>query len=582
MDLLDKLQPIGDQLAALGRGATPFDTTIENTPAPCEVTIDGRPVLMCGSNNYFGLSHHPEVVAAAAAALAAYGTSTTGSRAANGSLALHEQLEHEFAACYGKQHALVFTTGYQTNLGLIAGLCGSGDTVLVDLESHASIYDGARLSGAQVFGFRHNSADDLRRKLSRLAEPRRSLVVVEGLYSINGDLAPLGELTAVCRDAGAYLMVDEAHAFGAYGGHGLGAAEAQGVLADVDFIVGTFSKTLAGVGASAFRTISRCGICGSRRDRMYSPRRVGGEHGGGGGGAGDGPARPDTCRASVAQRTAHAQRARASGLSDRRDRVANRADPHRRRGSHDRALAGASRRRSLRQHRPASRVQAGRLPAENELLGRSYAGPAESGARDIRVGRPRAVDHRDRGVKLLLINPRNPVSLYGDYLWQPLALAYIAAATPSSWDVELIDEQCEDDVDYERVEADLVGLTAFTTQAPHAYRIAARLRARGIPVVMGGIHASMLPDEASRYVDSVFVGEAETVWPQVIEDFESRGLQPRYVGPTNAVNMIRPDRSIFAKYPYAYASAQTSRGCPMDCSFCSVTRSTAACSGCAT
>ncbi len=174
-------------------------------------------------------------------------------------------------------------------------------------------------------------------------------------------------------------------------------------------------------------------------------------------------------------------------------------------------------------------------------------------------------------MKLLLINPRNPVSLYGDYLWQPLALAYIAAATPSSWDVELIDEQCEDDVEYERVDADLVGLTAFTTQAPHAYRIAARLRARGIPVVMGGIHASMLPDEASRYVDSVFIGEAETVWPQVIADFESRGLQPRYVGPTNAVNMIRPDRSIFAKYPYAYASAQTSRGCPMDCSFCSVT-----------
>jgi 8-amino-7-oxononanoate synthase len=248
MDLLDKLQPIGDQLAALGDGATPFDTTIENTATPCEVTINGVPVLMCGSNNYFGLSHHPDVTAAAAAALANYGTGTTGSRAANGTLALHEQLEREFASCYGKQHALVFTTGYQANLGLIAGLCGSGDTVLVDFESHASIYDGARLSGAQVFGFRHNSADDLRRKLSRLAEPRRALVVVEGLYSINGDLAPLGEVTAVCRDAGAYLMVDEAHAFGAYGEHGLGAAEAQGVLADVDFIVGTFSKTLAGVG----------------------------------------------------------------------------------------------------------------------------------------------------------------------------------------------------------------------------------------------------------------------------------------------------------------------------------------------
>ena len=174
-------------------------------------------------------------------------------------------------------------------------------------------------------------------------------------------------------------------------------------------------------------------------------------------------------------------------------------------------------------------------------------------------------------MKLVLINPRNPVSLYGDYLWQPLALAYIAAATPPGWDVELIDEQCEAQVDYEHVEADLVGLTAFTTQAPHAYRIAQRLRARGIPVVMGGIHASMLPDEAARYVDSVFVGEGEAVWPQVIADFESGNLQPRYTGPTDATNMIRPDRSIFAKYRYAYASAQTTRGCPMDCSFCSVT-----------
>jgi 8-amino-7-oxononanoate synthase len=163
-------------------------------------------------------------------------------------LTLHGRLEREFAEFYRKRHALVFTTGYQANLAVIAGLCGSGDAVLVDFESHASIYDGARLSGAQVFGFRHNSVDDLRRKLSRLAEPRRALVVVEGLYSITADLAPLDELAAACRDAGAYLMVDEAHAFGAYGDSGLGAAEAQGVLAGVDFIVGTFSKTLAGVG----------------------------------------------------------------------------------------------------------------------------------------------------------------------------------------------------------------------------------------------------------------------------------------------------------------------------------------------
>ena len=119
---------------------------------------------------------------------------------------------------------------------------------MIDSESHASIYDGAKLSGAQVFAFRHNSPADLARKLARLPEPRRALVVVEGLYSISGDVAPLPQIVEECRDAGAYLMIDEAHSFGAYGEHGLGCAEAQGVLDDVDFVVGTFSKTLAGVG----------------------------------------------------------------------------------------------------------------------------------------------------------------------------------------------------------------------------------------------------------------------------------------------------------------------------------------------
>jgi len=172
---------------------------------------------------------------------------------------------------------------------------------------------------------------------------------------------------------------------------------------------------------------------------------------------------------------------------------------------------------------------------------------------------------------LLLVNPRNPVSLYGDYLWQPLALGYVAAATPEGWRVELIDEQCEPDVDYTKLDADLVGITAFTTQAPRAYRIAGQFRSRGIPVVMGGIHASMLPDEASQHVDAVFVGECETAWPGVVADADQGRLAARYTGSTTSVPPIPPDRTIFDKYPYAYASAQTSRGCPMDCSFCSVT-----------
>jgi 8-amino-7-oxononanoate synthase len=248
MTLLDKLDYVDERLRAYGDSAVPFDTVIDAASGPCEVIIDGRPTLMCGSNNYFGLSFHPDVIAASRAALEQFGSATTGSRAANGTLAMHRDLEREIAAMYGKRHAMVFTTGYQANLGVIAGLCGAEDVVLLDVESHASIYDGARLSGAQIFAFRHNSPGDLARKLARQPHGSRCLVVVEGLYSIGGDVAPLADIASVCRAAGAFLLVDEAHSFGAYGVNGLGCAEAQGVLDSVDFIVGTFSKTLAGVG----------------------------------------------------------------------------------------------------------------------------------------------------------------------------------------------------------------------------------------------------------------------------------------------------------------------------------------------
>ena len=174
-------------------------------------------------------------------------------------------------------------------------------------------------------------------------------------------------------------------------------------------------------------------------------------------------------------------------------------------------------------------------------------------------------------MKLVLINPRNRVSLYGDYLWQPLALGYVAAATPKHWDVELIDEQCEGALDYHDVQADLVGITAFTTQAPRAYRIAEQFRSRGIPVVMGGIHASLVTDEAARYADALFIGECEARWPEVVADVEGGQLQPIYQGGTSGESLLHPDRTIFEKYRYDYVSAQTSRGCPMDCSFCSVT-----------
>jgi 8-amino-7-oxononanoate synthase len=250
MDLLDKLRAVETRCAMFADGtAMPGQTVIERVLGPGEVVVSGRPTLMFGSNNYLGLTLHRDVIDAARRAVLQYGTGTTGSRTANGTLALHEELERELADWFGKRHAIIFSTGYQANLSLIGGLCGAGDVILIDSDSHASIYDATRQTAAQVIGFRHNSAESLRTKLERLpAQGRNRLVVVEGLYSIRGDVAPLREIVAVCRAHDAYLLVDEAHSLGTYGRTGLGCAEDQGVLDEVDFVVGTFSKSLAGVG----------------------------------------------------------------------------------------------------------------------------------------------------------------------------------------------------------------------------------------------------------------------------------------------------------------------------------------------
>ena len=250
MDLLDKLRAIEKQRETFAPGDfVPGQTMIERVLGPGEVVIAGRPTLMFGSNNYLGLTLHPDVTEAARRAILEYGTGTTGSRTANGTLGIHEDLEREFADWFGKRHAIIFSTGYQANLSLIGGLCGAGDVILIDRDSHASIYDATRQTAAQVIGFRHNSAESLRKKLERLpASGRNRLVVVEGLYSIRGDVAPLRDIVDVCRSHGAYVLVDEAHSLGTYGRTGLGCAEDQGVLDQVDFVVGTFSKSLAGIG----------------------------------------------------------------------------------------------------------------------------------------------------------------------------------------------------------------------------------------------------------------------------------------------------------------------------------------------
>src|SRR5262249_2034258 len=162
--------------------AMPGLTVIDRVLGPCEVVVRGRPTLMFGSNNYLGLTLHPDVIEASRRAVVEYGTGTTGSRTANGTFALHEQLERELADWFGKPYALSFSTGYETNLSLIGGLCGAGDVILIDSDSHASIYDATRQTAAQVIGFRHNSPESLRRKLQRLPRGARNrLVVVEGL-----------------------------------------------------------------------------------------------------------------------------------------------------------------------------------------------------------------------------------------------------------------------------------------------------------------------------------------------------------------------------------------------------------------
>ena len=250
MDLLDKFDNVRKQRqSVLNTGVDPFHVPVETVYSPTRARINGQEVILAGTNNYLGLTFDEACCQAAHEALDTFGTGTTGSPLANGSYSEHRALEREFAEFFGKQHGLLFSTGYQANLGILATLAGPGDVVLLDSDCHASIYDGCQLSGADIVRFRHNDPDSLDKRLRRLGDrTSRTLIVVEGLYSMLGDTAPLGRIAELKRDHGAYLMVDEAHSLGVYGATGQGLAEALGVGDAVDFIVGTFSKSLAGVG----------------------------------------------------------------------------------------------------------------------------------------------------------------------------------------------------------------------------------------------------------------------------------------------------------------------------------------------
>ena len=212
-----------------------------------EAVFKGRRLIMCGSNNYLGLTTHPQVRQAAIDAIARFGTSCTGSRFANGTLELHEQLEHELAEWVGKPSALVFSTGMQTNLGTISAIVGRGDGVFLDKDDHASIVDGGRLSWGEMKRFRHNDPADLERVLSAYPEDKGKLVVVDGIFSMEGDISPLPELIPVCKKYNARLMVDDAHAIGVLGG-GRGTAAHFGLTEQVDLIMSTFSKSFASLG----------------------------------------------------------------------------------------------------------------------------------------------------------------------------------------------------------------------------------------------------------------------------------------------------------------------------------------------
>ena len=249
-DLFSKFDPlIAEREALLATGVRdPYGMVMEKVLSPTEAIINGKRIILLGTYNYMGMTFDPDVIAAGKAALDAFGSGTTGSRVLNGTYQGHKECEEALKEYYGTEHAIVFSTGYQANLGMISTLAGKGDYIILDADSHASIYDGCWLGNAEVVRFRHNSVEDLDKRLGRLPAEAGKLVVLEGVYSMMGDIAPLKEMVAVAKKHGAMILVDEAHGMGFFGEHGRGVFEEAGVEAEVDFVVGTFSKSVGTVG----------------------------------------------------------------------------------------------------------------------------------------------------------------------------------------------------------------------------------------------------------------------------------------------------------------------------------------------
>jgi 8-amino-7-oxononanoate synthase len=246
----DKVRVVQETFGALkALGMDPTSLEFEDMRSPTTGVLNGKEMILLGTNNYLGMTYDQSCMDAAKKAIDDFGTGTTGSRIANGTYGLHKALEQRVADFYGKKTAIVFSTGYLANVGSIATIAQRGDYLLIDADSHASIYDACKMSDAEVIRFRHNNPEDLAKKLARLQDkPGDKIVVTEGIYSMLGDTAPLAEIAAVKKEYGAYLMVDEAHSLGVMGEKGRGLCEHDDVEDECDFIVGTFSKSVGTVG----------------------------------------------------------------------------------------------------------------------------------------------------------------------------------------------------------------------------------------------------------------------------------------------------------------------------------------------
>ncbi|MEA3044119.1 MAG: 8-amino-7-oxononanoate synthase [Sphingomonadales bacterium] len=248
-DLFSKFDAvIAERDALLETGVNPFGLVMEKVLSPTRAICNGRETILLGTYNYMGMTFDPDVIAAGKQALDEFGSGTTGSRVLNGTYVGHKACEEALKDFYAMDHAMVFSTGYQANLGVISTLAGKDDYIILDIDSHASIYDGCAMGNAQIVPFRHNDVAALEKRLARVPEGAGKLVVLEGVYSMLGDIAPLKEMVAVSKAAGAMVLVDEAHSMGFIGANGRGVAEEQGVLDDVDFVIGTFSKSVGTVG----------------------------------------------------------------------------------------------------------------------------------------------------------------------------------------------------------------------------------------------------------------------------------------------------------------------------------------------